>query len=51
VAAGTDTARSLAELDVFNSALGALETRAHLTLLVARGDLTRAESDGIALYA
>ncbi len=43
--------RRLAELDVFNSAMATLETRAHLSLLVARGDLTRTETDGVAIYA
>ncbi len=47
-----DAARSPpSELDVFNSALATLETRAHLSLLVARGELTRTETDGIAVYA
>lgn len=43
--------RRLAELDVFNSAMATLETRAHLSLLVARGDLARVERDGVATYA
>lgn len=47
----TRHARTLSELDVFNSAMATLETRAHLTLLVARGDLTRSETDGVAVYA
>lgn len=43
--------RRLAELDVFNSAMATLETRAHLSLLVARGDVARTEADGVAVYA
>ena len=43
--------RRLPELDVFNTAMATLETRAHLELLVARGDLARSESDGVDLYA
>jgi hypothetical protein len=42
--------RRFAELDVFNGALAALETMAHLELLVARGDLVRTE-DGARRYA
>lgn len=41
----------LVDLDVFNAALATLETRAHLELLVARGDLVRAEADGVVSYA
>jgi glyoxylase-like metal-dependent hydrolase (beta-lactamase superfamily II) len=37
--------RALRELDLFNTALAVLETRAHLDLLVARGELTLTESD------
>lgn len=43
--------RRLSELDVFNEAMATLETRAHLELLVARGRLTRSESDGVVSYA
>ncbi len=46
----TRHARQLAELDVFNSALAAMETMAHLELLVAQGRLTRAEDDGVRVY-
>ena len=35
----------LADLDVFNQALASMETKAHLELLVARGQATRVESD------
>ncbi len=41
----------LAELDVFNSALAILETRAHLELLVARGGLVRSEGQDGVVYA
>ena len=37
--------RAFSSLDDFNSALAALETKAHLELLVARGQATRAETD------
>ncbi|PUA82774.1 MBL fold metallo-hydrolase [Nocardioides currus] len=40
----------LADLDVFNTALAILETRAHLELLVARGVLVRGETDGVEHY-
>jgi hypothetical protein len=30
--------------------MATLETRAHLSLLVARGQLTRVETDGVAVY-
>jgi glyoxylase-like metal-dependent hydrolase (beta-lactamase superfamily II) len=40
--------RRLADLDVFNTALASLETKAHLELLVARGLATREETpDGV----
>lgn len=42
--------RTLASLDVFNSALATLETRAHLELLVARGELARGEDAGVEVY-
>jgi hypothetical protein len=43
--------RAYDDLDVFNQALAALETRAHLELLVAR-DQARAEyADGVRRYA
>ncbi len=41
----------LKDLDVFNAALATLETRAHLELLVARGDVTRGEVDGVVTYS
>ena len=37
--------RRLSELDVFNAALATLETRAHLELLVAGGELIRTRSE------
>lgn len=43
--------RRMTELDVFNSALATLETRAHLELLVSRGEMTRSLVDGAHLYA
>jgi len=36
---------AFASLDLFNAALAVLETKAHLELLVARGDATRAETE------
>jgi glyoxylase-like metal-dependent hydrolase (beta-lactamase superfamily II) len=42
--------RTLSELDVFNSAMATLETRAHLELLVARGEVTRTDVDGVTTY-
>ena len=41
---------ALADLDLQNSTLAVLETRAHLDVLVERGALVRSEVDGIALY-
>lgn len=46
----TRHARRLTDLDVFNEAMATLETRAHLELLVARGDLTSAAADGVVAY-
>jgi glyoxylase-like metal-dependent hydrolase (beta-lactamase superfamily II) len=46
----TRRGRAFAELDVFNAALASMETMAHLDLLAARGDLTRAEADGVRSY-
>ncbi|QIX28208.1 MBL fold metallo-hydrolase [Nocardioides sp. JQ2195] len=43
--------RKLSEMDVFNTALATLETRAHLELLVARGEMTRATIDGARVYS
>lgn len=37
-------------LDLFNSALATMETRAHLELLVVRGQLTRSLVDGVEVY-
>lgn len=42
--------RKLGEMDVFNSSLATLETRAHLELLVARGEMSRAVVDGVFIY-
>ena len=42
--------RSFASLDSFNAALAVLETRAHLEVLAARGDLSREVKDGVAHY-
>jgi glyoxylase-like metal-dependent hydrolase (beta-lactamase superfamily II) len=41
----------LPELDVFNAALAILETRAHLELLVARGQLSRTDGPDGTVYA
>lgn len=38
-------------LDLFNSAMASMETKAHLDLLMARGQVTREESDGGFVYA
>ena len=43
--------RSFASLDLFNGALAALETMAHLELLVARGEATRRETEAGVLFA
>jgi hypothetical protein len=43
--------RHLDELDVVNAALAAMETMAHLDLLAAQGRVTRAEHDGVLVYA
>ena len=40
-----------AELDTFNAALATMETRAHLELLAARGDVTASDVDGVRTYA
>ena len=42
---------ALDDLDLFNAALATLETRAHLELLVARGELRAAGSDEGVVYA
>jgi hypothetical protein len=41
----------LADLDVFNQALASMETKAHLELLVARGQATRQEGDEGIVFA
>ncbi len=46
----TRHAHRLDDLDLFNAALATLETRAHLELLVARGDLSRTLDDAF-VYA
>jgi len=38
-------------LDLFNSVLATLETKAHLELLVARGEVVRQETDGGVLFS
>jgi len=43
--------RAMAELDLFNKALAAMETLVHHDLLVARGQLARAVVDGVAAYS
>lgn len=43
--------RALAELDTFDAGLATMETRAHLELLAARGDLVRDDADGVAVYS
>ncbi len=43
--------KALTDLDVFDAGLATLETRAHLELLVARGDVTRTVADDVAGYA
>lgn len=42
--------RRLDDLDLFNAALATLETRAHVELLAARGELTRTLDDGRYVY-
>ncbi|WP_020496782.1 MBL fold metallo-hydrolase [Sciscionella marina] len=42
--------RALSDLDVFNAMLAVLETRSHLDLLVARGELTGEEHEGVRYY-
>lgn len=43
--------RRMPELDVFNAAMATLETRAHLELLRARGQVAASEVDGVVRYA
>jgi glyoxylase-like metal-dependent hydrolase (beta-lactamase superfamily II) len=47
----TRHARAYADLDIFNRGMAAMETKAHLELLVARGQATREIADGVALFA
>ena len=42
--------RTFASLDLFNSALATMETRAHLLLLVARGALTSSIEEDVEIY-
>ena len=42
--------KALADLDLFNAGMAAMETMVHLDLLVARGQLCREDVDGVALY-
>ena len=41
----------LADLDMFNVALASMETKAHLELLVARGQATRQVVDGVVVFS
>lgn len=41
----------LADLDIFNQALASMETKAHLELLVARGQVTRLEAEEGVVFA
>ena len=43
--------RAFDSLDLFNSALAALETKAHLEVLAARGEVRRQESDGLVRFS
>jgi glyoxylase-like metal-dependent hydrolase (beta-lactamase superfamily II) len=43
--------RSYSDLDVFNRGMAAMETKAHLELLVARGQATVADSDGVLVFS
>jgi len=43
--------RAVAELDLFNKAMAAMETMVHLDLLAARGRLTREVVEGVAAYS
>lgn len=47
----TRHARAFGELDLFNASLATLETRAHLELLVARGELVGTDDHGVRGYA
>ena len=43
--------KSLSDLDLFNKGMAAMETMVHLDLLVARGKLTRTDTNGVATYS
>ena len=43
--------RAYGELDEFSQGMAAMETKAHLDLLVARGQVAREETDGVVVYA
>jgi len=43
--------KALADLDLFNAGMAAMETMVHLDLLVARGRLRRDDVDGVATYS
>lgn len=43
--------RAYADLDPFSQGMAAMETKAHLDLLVARGEVAREETDGVVVYA
>ena len=47
----TRHAHRLADLDVFNASLASMETKAHLELLVARGQAAREVVDGIVVFS
>ncbi len=47
----TRHAHRLADLDVFNASLASMETKAHLELLVARGQATREVVDGVVVFS
>ena len=47
----TRHARRLSDLDVFNTAMATLETRAHLLLLMARDEVTAQTVDGTVTYS
>jgi glyoxylase-like metal-dependent hydrolase (beta-lactamase superfamily II) len=47
----TRHARALGELNTFDAGLATMETRAHLELLAARGELVRSDHDGVEVYS
>ena len=47
----TRHAHAFGDLDAFNGALATLETRAHLELLAARGEVTADYVDGVRVYS